>query len=774
MIRSMLVAVLSALALLSQEKVATSVSPVAESLPVPTEFFINNENIPGSLDPAFMRGMTDLRLYMALFEGLVIPGTRGCEVEPGLADSWTTSSDLKTYTFHLRNALWSNGTPIQASEVVDSWLRVLAPATQAKNAGDLIDTVEGASEFHLGKGPREKVSLRALDSQTFEIHFKKPMPHATSMLVEPCFAVVPQVAVQEHAENWTKPEHFVGNGPFVLRQWDSDGKILVEKNSHYWDSGNVMLDRIIFEPIEDEGFAFEKFKAGEIDWSPAIDINRYAEIRCRQDFQATAAAATYYYKFNLGRKPFNDSRVRKALSMAIDRQMLCDKIIGTGQIASCGLVPPLGGYTPLAGNAYDPERARQLLAEAGYPGGKGFPSFTVIYNTHAVHERVTEWILGQWKSVLGIDGKAENLGWESYKAWRTRHDFDICRIGWNVNTPDPIEFLNQFRRGNSDNEGQYSNVSFDNLLDRADQLPLGSERNQLLKAAEEIAVTQDQALMPLFFYPVPDLIDLQRWGGWYSNPLGIHPWKAIFPKNQAGQKPTLASSDVAEAGKGASICDISHYYQLDSRIGTGATGLCGPTSSAMAVDYLSKQFPMLKPEGTSGFDLIRHFADEEGAGKTTGVTDFSIEVRLERYIKKAGYKPTIKTLGVVCHGSSSTYIPYEFKDVKQALTEKGTSVLVITGRYDYDQRRNDYIRQSGHVMVLAGYDQDGLVLADPSSMSNRSHYQMVPVSHQGARLMGSSKTFTLARPGIGYMELLRHPWGHDIIETIILVHVSNT
>lgn len=225
--------------------------------------------------------------------------------------------------------------------------------------------------------------------------------------------------------------------------------------------------------------------------------------------------------------------------------------------------------------------------------------------------------------------------------------------------------------------------------------------------------------------------------------------------------------------KAAYCREIHHYYQLDPQIRTGATGLCGPTSTAMVVDYLSKRFSNLKPEGTSGFDLIRSFANEEDAGKTTGVTEFAIEAKLERYIKNAGYIPTIKTLGVFCQGRISNYTPYSLKEVEAALKDKDTAVFVIIGGYDYDQQRQDYIRDYGHVMVLVGYDQDGLMLADPARMSDRSHYRLVPAAHQKARLLSSNKTFTIARPGKGYMELIRGLWSHDIIETIFLVHVAN-
>ena len=337
MFRSLFAAILPALALLSQAA-SSQLSPAPAGLPpVPGAFTINNERQPGSLDPAYMRSRADLRLFMALYEGLVVVAQDGCSVEPGLAESWSASPDRKTYTFHLREARWSDGKVIQAQEVVDAWLRVLAPATKSRRASDLTALVEGAEAFHAGKGTREQVALSAPDARTFQVTFRKPAPSVPAQLTGPGFAVVPQEPIQAFGREWTRPEHFVGNGPFVLRQWEPEGAIVVEKNPRYWDASRVRLGRIAFEAIPDEAYAFERFKEGKLDWAPSIDAVQYPEIEGRPDYQRSTAAEVYYYKFNQGRKPFNDARVRRALSLALDREALCGQVLRHAHVLAGGL-----------------------------------------------------------------------------------------------------------------------------------------------------------------------------------------------------------------------------------------------------------------------------------------------------------------------------------------------------------------------------------------------------------------------------------------------------
>jgi oligopeptide transport system substrate-binding protein len=218
--------------------------------------------------------------------------------------------------------------------------------------------------------------------------------------------------------------------------------------------------------------------------------------------------------------------------MALDRQALVQQVLKGGQYPMAGFIPSFGAYRTTKGNGFDPAQARKLLAEAGYPGGKGFPRERIIYNTNPNHRRIAEWAQQQWKSVLGIDVEPVNLDWESLMTARQRtHDFAIARAGWSADFPDSMNYFGELlKTDGKQNDGLYSNPNVDALLDKANRMPLGSARDRVLMQAEELAIDQDQALLPLFHQANQDLIDLDKWGGWYENTLGVHPWKAIYRK----------------------------------------------------------------------------------------------------------------------------------------------------------------------------------------------------------------------------------------------------
>lgn len=504
------------------------------SAPVPgtaiQDFNYNNATEPHSLDPALMQGTPEFRICMALFEGLVVPNAQTAKAEPGLAESWTISGDMKTYTFKLRKAVWSDGTPITAQDVVDSWMRTLDPSTDAMYASSLVGSIVGASAFNHGKGLRAEVGIRALDVQTFEVEFVEPMPYAIEMLTQPCYAVMPMHAIKKFGKNWAKPGNIVSNGPFVLQEWVPRQRITVTRNKNYWDAEHVKLDCITFFPDESAQEAYGKYKAGELDWLSWIDPRQYDEIKSRLDYHQMTGSTVYYYCLNVYKKPLNDVRVRKALSMALDRQELCEKILTGGNLASGGFVPPMGSFKTTPGTTFNPEKAKQLLVDAGFPEGKGFPKFKLIFNTSNNHKKIAEWVKVQWKTVLGIEIKIENVEWSRFLDLRTKHDFEISRAGWQADFADPMNFLNLFRSRAFWNDGQYSNARFDELLATSDRLPLGESRDKVLMQAEDLMISEDQAVIPLYFYTNQNLINLDKWGGWYENSMDIHPWKAIYKK----------------------------------------------------------------------------------------------------------------------------------------------------------------------------------------------------------------------------------------------------
>ena len=387
--------------------------PLALSLPLRAQDFVfNNGSEPQSLDPALISGVPEGRISAALFEGLTVNDAETALPVPGLASGWTVSRDLRTYTFTLRETTWSDGTPLTARDVVDAWMRVLDPKTGSPYAYLLGDNIEGADAYLKGRGPASGVALRAPAPRTFVVTFVGPLPYALAMLTHSAFMVTPTFAVRRFGPGaWTKPAHFVGNGPFVLKEWHPQDRIVVVRNPRYWDAGNIRLRSITFLTIEDQNVAFDKYKAGEIDYVPddSMPSGRIDEIRLRKDYHHMPGSMVYYFVFNLIRRPFDDVRVRKSLSMAVDRDELTRRVLKAGDIPSAGFVPAMGGYRTTRGNGFDPDRARALLAQAGYPGGRGFPRITITYNTSARHKLICEWVQQAWKTILGVDVELHNL-----------------------------------------------------------------------------------------------------------------------------------------------------------------------------------------------------------------------------------------------------------------------------------------------------------------------------------------------------------------------------
>lgn len=488
-------------------------------------FIISNGAEPQSLDPSLIQGVPEANINQALFEGLMRYDPKTSLGQLGIAESYTISDDKLTYTFKLRPGLvWSDGVPIVAQTIVDSWLRTLDPATGSQYAYMLGLVVKGADAYNTGAGPREGVAIKALDDLTFQMELTGPAPYAIDMLAHQSFNVLPMHAIAKFGDQWTKPGNFVGNGPYVLKDWKPQEAITVVKNDKYWDKANVFLENVTFLPIEDLNTSYQKYKNGEIDWVnnqafPTLNID---EIKLRSDYQVSPQLSTYYYIFNVTRAPVSDVRVRKAIAMAIDTKELVEQVLKGGELPATSISPAMPGYTPAAGNAFNAEEAKKLLAEAGFPNGEGFPKLTVIYNTSDRHKMIAEWVQQKLKTILNIDIELQNIEWKTFLDVRSKqHDFVITRAGWVGDYQDPNTFLDMFLTGSGNNDGLYSNAEYDRLIKLA-ATQAGEERMKTMHDAEEILMTQDQAVAPFFFYVNQDLIDLSKYEGWYANPLGFH------------------------------------------------------------------------------------------------------------------------------------------------------------------------------------------------------------------------------------------------------------
>jgi len=496
----------------------------------PVELVFNNEAEPESLDPAIIEGVPEHNIYMMLFEGLVTYDPETLDAVPGVAESWDVSDDGLTWTFNLRDdAVWTDGTPVTAQQFVDSWLRFLNPETAAAYTYMMNMVIEGASAYNSGEAGPEAVQIRALDDKTFQFDLVGPAPYVLGMLSHYAFAVHPTQTVEEFGSEWTKPENIVTNGPFKLAEWMPHDKIVVEKNESYWDAENVQLDKITVYPIDDQNTSLNMYKQGEIDWIQTVPQNMIEEMKLDDNYHVNASFITYYYFLNTEVEPLDDVRVRKALGMTIDRQELVDQVTREGQFPAYGITPPLANYPAVEGFEEDFDAARELLAEAGFPNGEGFPEFTILYNTSEGHKAIAEYVQQKWKEELNIDVTIENQEWATFISNRQGGNFEIGRAGWQGDYVDPNTFLDMFIKGSGNNDGRYDNPEYDALIRKASLMPGGEERYAVLREAEELLI-DEMAIIPFYFYTTSNWIDTDTWGGWYETILDVHPFKFIYKK----------------------------------------------------------------------------------------------------------------------------------------------------------------------------------------------------------------------------------------------------
>jgi oligopeptide transport system substrate-binding protein len=356
-----------------------------------------------------------------------------------------------------------------------------------------------------------------------------PLPYAIGALAHYSFAVVPLQAIAKYGDKWTLPENFVGNGPFTLTEWVPQSHIRAVKNETYWDKDNVKLDEVVFYAIDDNNTAYNMFLNGEVDWMTTVPLDQLEAAKIRKDYHNYPQLSTYYYELQNERPPMDDVRVRKAFAMSVDRQALVDKVTRGGQIPAWGIVPVMAGYPGLGEPKYDVAAAKKLLAEAGYPNGVGFPKTSIIYNTSESHKVIAQFLQQEWKKNLGVDVELENQEWATYLNNRNEGNFQIARAGWVGDYQDPNTFLDMFITGGAMNGSQFSNEIFDLLLNEAARMG-GQDRMDVLMEAEYIFIDQEQAIIPLYYYTTNNMIDTDKWGGWYPNTMDIHPTKDVYLK----------------------------------------------------------------------------------------------------------------------------------------------------------------------------------------------------------------------------------------------------
>lgn len=500
------------------------------------ELVRNNGSEPSSLDPHKVESDVENNIISDLFEGLVSVSPTG-EIEPRLAEKWE-NKDNTVWTFHLRPGVtWSDGTAITAQDIVWSWQRLVSPLTASPYASypGNMHIVNGA-EIAQGKKAPETLGVKALDDATLVVTLTQPNAAFLAMLAHPSLVPLDKVLISRYGDKWTKPEHMVTSGPYKLSQWVVNERIVAERNPRYWDNAHTVINKVTYLPISSETADVNRYKAGEIDIVYTVPINQFAQLKKTMGDQLDVSPqlATYYYEFNTTRPPFNDSRVRRALNMALDKDIIAEKVLGQGQRPAWLISQPdIGGvelHNPEYANWPRDKRiaeAKKLLSEAGY--NESHPLvFNLLYNTSESHQRIAIAASSMWKKNLGVEAKLQNQEWKTMLDTMHTHNFDAVRYAWIADYDDAATFLNNFRTGDSENTSQYSNPAYDEALRNAAKASDTMVRGKFYQQAEDL-LGQDVPAIPVYHYVRTHLV--KPWvGGFTPDKLGYYYSKDMYIK----------------------------------------------------------------------------------------------------------------------------------------------------------------------------------------------------------------------------------------------------
>jgi oligopeptide transport system substrate-binding protein len=502
------------------------------------DLVIVNNTEPGSLDPAIAVSLEELRVVTELFEGLTRYNPLDSRPIPGLAEKWEISPDGRTYTFHLRtNAVWSTGEPITAEDVVFSWRRVLAPDTSSEYAGQLY-YVKNAEAYNTGKlKDPAQVGFRALDAHTFQVDLVNPTAFFLDLCAFQTLAVAPRQAIEKYGDRWLRARPLPVSGAYQLESWRVNDKIRLRKNPRYWDAANTKSELVDMLPISTPSTCFNLYESGQVDiiWDKElIPAELIEELQKRPDYHSFTYLATYFVRLNVTHKPFDDVRVRQAMALALDKKRLIAKILKAGEPDASHLVPPgVANYESPEGLGFDPERARKLLAEAGYPGGKGFPTFQYLFDSSGgggtkIHGKIAVEIQQMWQDTLGIKMELRQMEKKVYLDAQNKLDYDTSRSSWVGDYNDPNTFLDLFLSNNGNNRTGWKNPRYDELMHQASLQTDLKKRAGFLRQAEYILVHDELPIVPIYFYLGFNYYNSERVKGIHSNILDVHPIREIY------------------------------------------------------------------------------------------------------------------------------------------------------------------------------------------------------------------------------------------------------
>ncbi|MDW7615027.1 peptide ABC transporter substrate-binding protein [Peribacillus sp. SIMBA_075] len=474
---------------------------------------VNNSSEPGSLHPANAQGTHESWILEHTFEGLTKKTEEG-KIVPGSAKSWEISDDGLTWTFKLRDGLkWSNGDPLTANDFEYAWKYALKPETAADYAYQLY-YLKGGEAYNSKKGKEEDVGVKAIDDLTLEVTLEQPTPYFLDLTSFYTFYPIDK-KVQEENPKWAlDAKTHVSNGPFKLTEWKHKESLKIEKNENYYDKDKIKLDAVNFALIEDENTAWQMYQSGELDLAYPLPVDIQGQMVNSDDkeFKMGKELAVYYYNFNTKVKPFNNAKVRKALSMAIERQKITENVAQGGQKPAFGVVPPgipdaSGDFQENTGNLFkeDVTEAKKLLKEGlAEEGMKELPEFSILYNTLDSHKKIAEAVQEMWRDNLGVKVTLENAEFQVKLDREKAGDFEISRAGWVGDYVDPMTFM-LWETDGAYNDAGWSNKEYDNLLKEAKSTMEPKERMAALHKAEEVLI-EDMPILPVYFYTKPYMV----------------------------------------------------------------------------------------------------------------------------------------------------------------------------------------------------------------------------------------------------------------------------
>ncbi len=499
-------------------------------------FFAALGSDPETFDPGIMSGSIEGKVGYQIYEGLISPPPGDGPPRPGVAERWETSPDGREWTFHLRaDAQWSNGDPVVAEDFREAWLRML----RGDVAADYVAFpryIENAHAFELSNRVlkalpnysrplrstlEEAVGIQAQGDQTLVVRLQQPTPFFADVAMFYVMFPVHRGNIEEHGQDDAfRSENLVTNGPFRMHRYLRRNRIELVVNEHYWDRENLGLDAVVFPIIEDNSARVTAFMDERVDWMHDPPNNQLVILSAMDEFQSAPQLGTYYYRFNTTIEPLDDRRVRQALSLALNRAEMCRCTLDDLYETPAGFVPPLPNYPGVDLVRYDPAEARRLLAEAGFPGGEGFPELEILYNTSENHKTIAQFVQDQWQNELGINVVLINQEWKVYLDAMDALDYEVARAGWIGDYVDPDTFLSMWITGDGNNRTGFANPEYDRLIAGSLAETDTERRLALLTQAEALLMTE-MPVMPIYFYSQFHLVR-SNLEGWEMNVRNVH------------------------------------------------------------------------------------------------------------------------------------------------------------------------------------------------------------------------------------------------------------